>query len=104
MHLLVRARALIPQHAMDGVNLNVPDAVKFRQLRLEGVHQLARGAYDEDSDAPLGRTRGDLEQHRRLAKSRTTRNEETPLVQPLLLFVVQGCGKGHSADHLLLAR
>ena len=40
---------------------------------------MSRWAYDEDADAPFCRANGTLEQHRRLARSRTTRYEEAAL-------------------------
>ena len=104
LHLLVRAWSLIPQHTVDRVNLHVLDTLEVRQLTLERVHKLTRGAYDENAEAPLRGANGHLEQYCRLARARTTRYEEATLVLALLLLVVQGYSIGHRTESLFLAR
>ena len=64
LDLLVRASALVPQHAVNGINLDALDTIHLRELRLERVDKLTRGAYDEDAEASLGTADCNLKQHR----------------------------------------
>ena len=87
--LAICAFPLIAQYTVYRINLYVLDTVHLRELRLEGVYELSRGAYDKNVRPPFRGANGKLKQYRLLARSGTTRYVQAAPVPALLLLVVQ---------------